>query len=85
MENCSTSLFSYRKQQKTTTKQVSFFKENTIQVCTLLHVCPYRNDLHQAQLFKESLIVTNMTLSVKWKEKHCSQQHHIPLLIKNAS
>jgi len=26
-----------------------------------------------------------MTLSVKWKEKHFSQKHHIPLLIKNAS
>ena len=73
MENCSTSLFSYRKNKK---QQVSFFKENTIQVCTLLHACPYRNDLHQAQLIRESLIVTNMTLSFKWKEKHFSQRHH---------
>ena len=67
-------------------KQVSFFKENTIQVCTLLHAYPYRNDFHQAQLFKESLIVTNMTLSFKWKEKHFSQRHHTTFVDKkNAS
>jgi len=34
------------------------------------------NAFHQAQLFKEYLIVTIMTLSVKWKEEHFLQRHH---------